>query len=91
MPKLIRLGGPSEHGGVPMGGGQITQQSAGPRRQVEQLRADRPGRRLAGRRRRYRIELSSGGCLEGRSDAQGRTQLASSNAMDIATITLFDD
>jgi type VI secretion system secreted protein VgrG len=41
--------------------------------------------------RRYRIDLSDGPSVSGRSDAQGRTSLANTDAIRIAAVTLFDD
>lgn len=49
------------------------------------------GSGLPAAHRRYEIGLADGGRLSGRTDAQGRTRLASAKAMDLVSITLFDD
>jgi type VI secretion system secreted protein VgrG len=41
--------------------------------------------------RRYCIDLTDGPSVSGRSDAQGRTSLANTDAIRIAAVTLFDD
>jgi type VI secretion system secreted protein VgrG len=41
--------------------------------------------------RRYRIDLTDGRSIAGRTDAQGHTQLAQADAILIANITMFDD
>jgi type VI secretion system secreted protein VgrG len=49
------------------------------------------GSGAAAANRRYRIDLTDGPSVSGRSDAQGRTSLANTDAIRIAAVTLFDD